>query len=191
MLETVNKVCDEWKAKTGLGYSQYGTPSESLTDRFSSIDKAEFGSIKGVTDKGFYVNSFHVNTEAQVTPFEKIDIESQFQRLSKGGHVGFVEVNNMRDNLDAYETIVRYAHDKGCMYIGLNVPCDFCKSCHWNGELPLSEDTEFDYVCPECGEANKDKIVKTVRLCGYLSTANQRPAVAGRIREIKSRVKHG
>lgn len=190
MLTRINDICDKWKEETGLGFSQYGTPSESLTDRFSGLDKDKFGDVKGITDKGFYVNSFHVNTEAEVTPFEKIDVESQLQRLSKGGHVGFVEVNNLKNNLDAYETIVRYAHDKGCMYIGLNAPWDFCKTCHWTGELELQEDLGYNYVCPECGEASQDNIVKTVRLCGYLSTANKRPPVDGRIREIKSRVKH-
>jgi len=191
MMQRINNICDQWKDKTGLGYSQYGAPSESLTDRFSKLDKEKFGVINGVTDKGFYVNSFHVNTEAIVTPFEKIDIEAQLQCLSKGGHVGFVEVNNLSNNLDAYETIVRYAHDKGCMYIGLNAPWDFCKTCHWTGELELNEDEGFTYKCPVCGEDSPDKVVKTVRLCGYLSTSNKRPPVLGRIKEIKSRVKHG
>ena len=100
MLEKINTICDNWKKQTGLGFSQYAAPSEALTDRFSRIDREQFGEIKWVTDKGFYVNSFHVNTEAEVTPFEKIDIESQFQKLSKGGHVGFVEVNSLKNNLD-------------------------------------------------------------------------------------------
>lgn len=190
MLNKVNDVCDEWKVKTGLGFSQYASPSEALTHKFSALDKEYFGSVEGVTDKGFYVNSFHVNTEAEISPFDKIDIESQFQKLSKGGHVGFIEVNNLSGNLEAYETIVKYAHDKGCMYIGLNAPWSFCKSCHWTGELKLNEDTDYSYSCPECGESDEDKIVLTVRLCGYLSTANKRPPVEGRIKEIRSRVKH-
>ena len=190
MMSKINKIADEWKDKTSLGFSQYAAPSEALTDRFSRLDKDKFGDIKGVTDKGFYVNSFHVNTETKISPFEKIDIEAQLQLLSKGGHVGFVEVNNLTNNLEAYESIVKYAHDKGCMYIGLNAPWDFCKTCHWTGELELQEDLDYSYTCPECGENHQDKIVKTVRLCGYLSTANKRPPVAGRIKEIKSRVKH-
>lgn len=191
MMNKINNICDEWKDITGLGFSQYAVPSENLTDRFSRIDREQFGEIKGVTDKGFYVNSFHVNTETSMTPFEKIDIESQLQKLSKGGHVGFVEVNNLSNNLDAYEDIVRYAHDKGCMYIGINAPWDFCKTCHWTGELELTEDTDYQYECPKCGESNQEKIVKIVRLCGYLNTANKRPPVEGRIKEIRSRVKHG
>ncbi len=191
MMTKINDICDKWKSTTGLAFSQYGAPAESLTHRFCKLDFDRFGSVSGVTDKGFYVNSFHVNTEAAITPFEKIDIESQLQCLSKGGHVGFVEVNNMSGNLEAYEDIVKYAHDKGCMYIGLNAPWDFCKSCHWTGELELNENLDFTYKCPVCGEEDPDKIVKTVRLCGYLSTANRRPPVDGRIKEINSRVKHG
>lgn len=191
ILGKINEVCEKWKEKTGLGFSSYNSPSEALTDRFCSIDLKQFGSIKGVTDKGFYVNSMHVNTEAEVTPFEKIDIESRFQKLSKGGHVGFVEVNNLSGNLDAYETIVKYAHDKGCMYIGVNSPWDFCKSCHWTGELGLELNENYEYVCPDCGESDQNNIVKTMRLCGYLSTTNKRPPVEGRLKEMKSRVKHG
>ena len=111
--------------------------------------------------------------------------------MSKGGHVGFVEVNNLSGNLEAYESIVRYAHDKGCMYIGLNAPWNFCKTCHWTGDLELSEDMDHRYTCPNCGEDDENKIVLTVRLCGYLATSNKRPPVNGRIKEINSRVKHG
>ena len=151
MMSKINKIADEWKDKTSLGFSQYAVPSEALTDRFSRLDKDKFGDIKGVTDKGFYVNSFHVNTETKISPFEKIDIEAQLQLLSKGGHVGFVEVNTLTNNLEAYESIVKYAHDKGCMYIGLNAPWDFCKTCHWTGELELQEDLDYSYASPECG----------------------------------------
>lgn len=190
MMKHINKICDQWSRDTNLSFSQYGSPSENLTDRFCRLDAQEFGLYEGITDKGFYVNSFHVNTEANITAFEKIDIESQLQKLSKGGHVGFVELNNLSGNLEAYETIVKYAHDKGCMYIGINSPWDFCKNCHWTGELKLQEDIDYTYICPKCGENDNNKIVKTVRLCGYLTTANKRAPVSGRMKEIISRVKH-
>lgn len=191
IMEVFNDQVEVYKSTVHKGISIYSSPSESLTHRFCQLDLTRFGKVKGVTDKGFYVNSFHVNTEAQITPFEKIDFESKFQPLAKGGHVSFVEMNNLSGNLGAYESVVRYAHDKKLMYIGINSPWDFCKTCHWTGELKLELDTDYHYFCPSCGELDKNKIVKTVRLCGYLSTANKRPPVVGRIKEIRSRVKHG
>ncbi len=184
--EKINSYKDPERATVSL----YSSPSESLTDRFCRLDQEKFGDVKGITDKGFYVNSFHVNTQAQVNPFEKMDFESVFQPIASGGHVSFVETANLSNNLDAYLKIVQYAHSKKMMYIGVNSPWDFCKSCSWTGELVLQEDLEYNYCCPECGESDENSIVKTVRLCGYLSTANKRPPVVGRIKEIRSRVKH-
>lgn len=189
-LSFIKSKIDQYKEETTLGFGLYGTPSESLTDRFCRLDKEKFGEVEGITDKGYYVNSFHVNTQATVDPFTKMDFESKFQPISSGGHVSFCETSNLSDNLSAYISIVRYAHGKGMMYIGVNSPWDFCKSCSWTGELELQEDTDYNYICPECGEVDENKIVKTVRLCGYLSTANKRPPVLGRIKEIRSRVKH-
>lgn len=190
LMEFINVQVDEYKEAYNKGFGIYSSPSESLTDRFCKLDLKKFGEVKGVTDKGFYVNSFHVNTQAQVSPFEKMDFESQFQKLATGGHVSFVETGSLINNTEAYETIVRYAYSKKMMYIGVNSPWDFCKSCSWTGELTLHEDTGYNYKCPCCGEDDENKIVKTVRLCGYLSTANKRPPVIGRIKEIQSRVKH-
>lgn len=186
-----NEKVKQYKKEYHEGFSIYSTPSESLTDRFCRLDTERFGIVEGVTDKGFYVNSFHVNTQAQVTPFEKMDFESKFQKLATGGHVSMVETANLSGNLEAYKSIVSYAHSEGMMYIGVNSPWDFCKNCSWTGELELQEDLDYNYYCPECGETDENKIVKTVRLCGYLSTANKRPPVIGRIKEIRSRVKHG
>jgi len=191
MMAFIRDKVDEYKETTNKGFGLYAAPSESLTDRFCGLDLKKFGEVKCVTDKGFYVNSFHVNTEAQVNPFEKMDFECQFQPISSGGHVSFCETANLSDNLEAYLEIVRYAHSKKMMYIGVNSPWDFCKTCSWTGELTLQEDLGYNYCCPECGENDENKIVKTVRLCGYLSTANKRPPVVGRIKEIRSRVKHG
>lgn len=190
MITFIRSKVDEYKSTTNKGFGLYSSPSESLTDRFCGLDLKKFGEVKGVTDKGFYVNSFHVNTQAQINPFEKMDFECQFQPIASGGHVSFCETANLSNNLEAYLSIVRYAHKKKMMYIGVNSPWDFCKTCSWTGELTLQEDLEYNYCCPECGENDENAIVKTVRLCGYLSTANKRPPVVGRIKEIRSRVKH-
>lgn len=190
VMKFFNEKVSQYKKLYNKGFGIYSSPSESLTDRFCRLDVEKFGVVEDVNSKGFYVNSFHVNTEAQVTPFEKMDFESQFQKLATGGHVSFVETGNLSDNLEAYKTIVQYAHSKKMMYIGVNSPWDFCKTCSWTGELELQEDLDYTYKCPCCGEVDENKIVKTVRLCGYLSTANKRPPVIGRIKEIRSRVKH-
>lgn len=190
LMEFMNTQVDSYKDSYHKGFGIYSSPSESLTDRFCKLDAERYGLVDGVTDKGFYVNSFHVNTQANVDPFTKMDFESIFQRLATGGHVSFVETCNLSGNLSAYEEIVKYAYNRKMMYIGVNSPWDFCKSCSWTGELALQEDLDYNYVCPECGESDENKIVKTVRLCGYLSTANKRPPVLGRIKEIRSRVKH-
>lgn len=188
--KNIHETVLKFKKDTGLGFGVYNSPSESLTDRFCKIDKAEFGEIKGVTDKGFYINSYHVNTETELSPFEKIDIESQLQPLSQGGHVMFVEIHNIKDNPEAYETLIRYARDKKLMYFAVNSAWDFCKTCHWNGEVGLKEDIGYQYCCPKCGESDPEKIVVTRRLCGYITSFNKRPPVEGRVKEIISRVKH-
>lgn len=190
ILKHLHETAIKFKNETGVGYSIYSSPSESLTDRFCRIDKATFGEIKGITDKGFYINSYHVNTETPMTPFEKIDIESQLQPYAQGGHVMFVEMQNAKDNPEAYESFIRYAHDKKLMYFAVNSAWDYCKTCHWTGEVKIDEDIDYRYCCPKCGEDDPNNIIITRRLCGYISSFNKRPPVEGRIKEIKSRVKH-
>ena len=190
ILKHLHETAIKFKNETGVGYSIYSSPSESLTDRFCRIDKATFGEIKGITDKGFYINSYHVNTETPMTPFEKIDIESQLQPYAQGGHVMFVEMQNAKDNPEAYESFIRYAHDKKLMYFAVNSAWDYCKTCHWTGEVKINEDIDYRYCCPKRGEDDPNKIIITRRLCGYISSFNKRPPVEGRIKEIKSRVKH-
>ena len=184
-----DRLAHEKKTK-GLGFSLYSTPSESLTDRLCKLDNELFGGVKGITDKGFYINSYHVNTETQMSPFQKIDIESELQPLALGGHISYIEENNISDNLEAYETYVRYAHDKGLMHFAINSGWDFCKTCHWTGELEVSEDTDHKYTCPSCSEDDPDQVVLTRRLCGYVTSMGKRPPVEGRVKEIISRVKH-
>jgi ribonucleoside-triphosphate reductase (formate) len=190
LLSFINERLTKEKDETGLAFSIYSTPSESLTDRFCKLDREKFGSIKGITDKGFYINSYHVNTETVISPFEKINIESELQPLTKGGHISYIESHNLSNNLTAYETFVRYAHDKGLMHFAINSGWDFCKTCHWTGELEVSEDTNHKYTCPSCGEDNPDKVNLTRRLCGYVTEMGKRPPVEGRVKEIMSRVKH-
>ncbi|AUR84698.1 anaerobic ribonucleoside-triphosphate reductase [Vibrio phage 1.063.O._10N.261.45.C7] len=190
VLSFINNRLEDEKLKTSRGFSLYSTPSESLTDRFCKLDQAKFGMIKGVTDKGFYINSFHVNTETVMTPFEKIDLESELQSLALGGHIVYVESNNLSGNLKAYESLIKYAYGKGIMHFGVNAGWDFCKSCHWTGELEVSEDSAYKYECPSCRENDSDQVVLTRRLCGYVTSMGKRPPVEGRIKEIKSRVKH-
>lgn len=190
VLTKINDLIDIRKAETGLGYGLYATPSESLTDRLAKLDLATFGEVKGITDKGFYINSFHVNTETSLSPFEKIDIESELQPLSRAGHISYVESNNLSGNLEAYETLLRYGYNKGLMHQAINAPWDFCKTCHWTGELKLQEDINYQYCCPACGEDDSNQVVLTRRLCGYLTTVNKRAPVEGRMKEMMSRVKH-
>jgi ribonucleoside-triphosphate reductase len=190
VLTYINNLIQVRKEETKLGFGLYATPSESLTDRLCGLDLETFGSVEGITDKGFYVNSFHVNTETTLTPFEKIDIEAELQALSLAGHISYVESHNLSDNLEAYETLLRYGYKKGLMHQAVNAPWDFCKTCHWTGELTLAEDIDFQYSCPNCKECDKDKVVVTRRLCGYLTTVNKRAPVIGRMKEMVSRVKH-
>ena len=190
VLGFINTRLELEKDKTKRGFSCYSTPSESLTDRFCKLDQKKFGMVEGITDKGFYINSYHVNTETVMTPFEKIDIEAELQPLALGGHISYVESNNLSNNIPAYETLVRYAHDKHVMHFAINAPWDFCTSCHWTGELEVSEDTDYKYSCPECRENDPDKVVLTRRLCGYVTSMGKRPPVEGRVKEIRSRIKH-
>lgn len=186
----INERLSKEKNETGLGFSLYSTPSESLTDRFCKLDKLMFGVVDGVTDKGFYINSYHMNTETVMSPFEKIDLESILQPLALGGHISYIEVYNLSDNLEAFETYVKYAYDKGLMHFAINSGWDFCKTCHWTGELTVVEDVSYKYSCPVCGENNPDKINLTRRLCGYVTPMGKRPPVEGRVKEIISRIKH-
>lgn len=190
VMEAMNDTIAKRRAETGIYFSLYGTPAESLTDRFCQQDKERFGVIPGITDKGFYVNSYHVDTELKISPFEKIAIEANFQKLSTGGHISYVEANQMKDNLPAYEKLVIYAFENKLMHFGINSPWDFCKSCHWTGEIPLVTDEDHKYKCPECGETDPDKIVMIRRMNGYIARVDTRPPVLGRVKEIISRVKH-
>lgn len=176
----------EWSDEYDVWFSVYGTPSESLTDRFCRLDTEKFGKIHRVTDKGFYVNSFHYSEELKPTPFEKMDFEGEFQPLSSGGFISYVEAPSLVNNLDAMEALWNYSYDK-VGYFGVNSPVDKCFECGYEGEfLPTVE----SYECPECGNHDPAKADVVKRQCGYLGQPLARPNVEGRKKEIDARVKH-
>lgn len=189
ILKKLNEVKDLWNKEGNSsdgfsGFSVYGTPSESLTDRFCKLDREKFGEIRGITDKGFYVNSFHVLPESEISVFEKIDFESDYPILSQGGNICYVETPILKNNLKALEQIWDYFYDK-VPYAGVNQPISKCFTC--------GNTSEFDadakgYYCDSCGERKNVQVVK--RLCGYLSELSSRSVKEGRELEIKSRIKH-
>lgn len=176
--------CDKWKEETGLGFALYGTPAESLTHRFCKIDKARFGIIKNITDKGYYTNSYHVDVRENISIFEKFDFESKFQSLSTGGMISYAEIPNMNNNLEAVETLVRYIYDN-IMYAEFNTKSDYCHECGFDGEIKINESNNWE--CPNCKNTNKDTLTVIRRTCGYLGENFWNE---GRTKEINSRVLH-
>lgn len=177
-----------WKQESeeGWGYSLYSTPSESLCDRFCKLDKAKFGEIKGVTEKGYYTNSFHLDVFKKVSPFEKIDFESKFHWVANGGHISYAEFPNMRHNLKALETVWDYAVER-LAYFGTNTPSDQCFECGFEGEFSC---TSKGFSCPNCGNHGDKKMSVIRRVCGYLGAPNSRGFNEGKQLEVEARVKH-
>lgn len=175
-----------WKAESGWAFSLYSTPSESLCNRFCKLDVARYGEIPGVTDKGYYTNSFHLDVARKVNPFEKIQFEKGFADAASGGHITYVELPNMRHNLKALERVWDYAIEN-VPYFGTNTPVDSCGKCGFMGEaLATSE----GFTCPECGNHDSASLSVTRRVCGYLGSPNARPFNAGKQKEVMRRVKH-
>ena len=186
-LKVMNRLHDAtetWKRNTGLGFGLYGTPAESLCYRFASIDKKKFGVIKDVTDKGYYTNSYHVDVREKIDAFSKFDFESQFQVISSGGAISYVEIPNLRNNLEAIEELVKYIYDH-IQYAEFNTRSDYCHVCGYEGEIKVNDDLEW--VCPNCGNKDKAKMNVTRRTCGYLGENFWN---VGKTKEIKSRVLH-
>lgn len=177
---------DQWKEKEHLGFSIYATPSESLTDRFCRLDKKLFGSVKDITDKDYYTNSFHYDVRKKINPFEKIDFEKDYDPYTTGGFIHYCECPSLRNNLKALESIWDYAYDRIGFY-GTNVPIDRCFQCDYEGEFKA---TVNGFVCPNCGNNDPETTSCIRRLCGYLGSVIQRKPIAGRLKEINSRVKH-
>ena len=180
MRETVNR----WKEETGLGFALYGTPAESLCYRFARVDKERFGDIEDVTDKGYYTNSYHVDVREKINAFEKLKFESKYQPISSGGAISYVEIPNMRNNLDALEEIVKFIYDN-IQYAEFNTKSDYCHKCGFDGEIMINDDNEWE--CPNCGNKDHSKMNVTRRTCGYLGENFWN---VGKTKEIKSRVLH-
>ena len=187
VLNFINRKCEEWSDVDNLGFSPYGTPMESLTYRFAKTLRKRFGLIKDVTDHDYITNSFHLNVREQVSAFDKISIESQFQELSLGGSIIYTEVPNMQDNIEAVIQLMQYMYEHS-MYSEINTKSDYCSCCGFDGEMVIKGDEGSLYwECPNCGNTDQSKMNVCRRVCGYLGTNffNQ-----GRTAEIKDRVLH-
>ena len=184
VMNRLRKACDTWKEETGLGFGLYGTPAESLCYRFARIDQERFGTIEDVTDKGYYTNSYHVDVREKIDAFSKFRFESQFQTISSGGAISYVEIPNMRHNLEALEEIVRFIYDN-IQYAEFNTKSDYCQVCDYDGEIMINDDNEWE--CPQCGNKDHSKMNVTRRTCGYLGENFWN---VGKTKEIKARVLH-
>jgi len=186
VVQTMAETTRRWKAESGWGFSLYSTPSESLCHRFCKLDTQRYGLLPGVTDKGYYTNSFHLDVARKVNPFEKIDFEQGFAEWATGGHISYVELPNMQHNLKALERIWDYAIER-IPYFGTNTPVDSCGACGFMGEALA---TAEGFVCPDCGNRDSASLSVTRRVCGYLGSPNARPFNQGKQKEVMSRVKH-
>ena len=184
LMKRLRLACDTWKLETGLGFGLYGTPAESLCYRFAEIDKKRFGEIADVTDKGYYTNSYHVDVREKIDAFEKFRFESQFQKISSGGAISYVEIPNMRHNLEALEDVVRFIYDN-IQYAEFNTKSDYCHVCGYDGEIIINDDLEWE--CPQCHNKDKDKMNVTRRTCGYLGENFWN---VGKTKEINARTLH-
>ncbi len=184
VMQRLRGACDKWKAQTNIGFALYGTPAESLCYRFARIDKEKFGSVPNITDKGYYTNSYHIDVREDIDAFQKFAFESQFQKISSGGAISYVEIPNMRHNTEALEDVVRFIYDN-IQYAEFNTKSDYCHICGFDGEIIINDDGEWE--CPACG--NKDHALMNVtrRTCGYLGENFWN---VGKTKEIKARVLH-
>ena len=187
VMQHMNDKCTEWKEAEDIDYSLYGTPLESTTYKFAKALQRRFGVIPGITDKGYITNSYHVHVAEEIDAFQKLQFESEFQRLSPGGAISYVEVPNMQDNIEAVLSVMQFIYDH-IMYAELNTKSDFCQECGYDGEIQIvEEDGKLVWECPHCGNRDQTKMNVARRTCGYIGTQfwNQ-----GRTQEIKDRVLH-
>ena len=184
LMKRLRSACEGWKAETGLGFGLYGTPAESLCYRFARIDKERFGTIEDVTDKGYYTNSYHIDVREDIDAFSKFEFESQFQKISSGGAISYIEIPNMRHNLPALETLVRFIYDN-IQYAEFNTKSDYCHECGYDGEIMINDNLEWE--CPSCHNKDQKRMNVTRRTCGYLGENFWN---VGKTKEIKSRVLH-
>lgn len=184
IMHKLRNSCEKWKKETGLGFGLYGTPAESLCYRFARIDKERFGTIPDITDKGYYTNSYHVDVRENIDAFEKFKFESQFQSISSGGAISYVEIPNMANNLEALSELVKFIYDN-IQYAEFNTKSDYCHVCGFDGEIKVNENNEWE--CPCCHNKDHSKMNVTRRTCGYLGENFWN---VGKTKEIKSRVLH-
>ena len=184
VMKRLRKATDTWKEETGIGFGLYGTPAESLCYRFARIDKERFGDIKDITDKGYYTNSYHVDVREPIDAFSKFRFESQFQVISSGGAISYVEIPNMRHNLEALEEVVKFIYEN-IQYAEFNTKSDYCHACGFDGEIIINDNLEWE--CPQCHNKDKNTMNVTRRTCGYLGENFWN---VGKTKEIKSRVLH-
>lgn len=184
VIKRLKQATEDWKKETGLGFGLYGTPAESLAGRFAEIDKANYGEIKDITDKGFYTNSYHVDVREKIDAFEKLAFESEFQPISSGGCISYIEIPNMKNNLEALRQLIKFMYNN-ISYSEWNTKSDYCHKCGFDGEIQISEDLQW--VCPQCGNKDKKHLTVVRRTCGYLGSNFWGE---GRTRDIKNRVTH-
>ena len=187
VMQYMNAACKKWKEEHNIDFSLYGTPLESTTYKFAKCLQKRFGVIEGVTDKSYITNSYHVHVTEEINAFDKLRFEAQFQHLSPGGAISYVEVPNMQQNLEAVLQVMRFIYDN-IIYAELNTKSDYCQVCGWDGEIDIvEEDGKLIWRCPKCGNTDQDKMNVARRTCGYIGTQfwNQ-----GRTQEIKERVLH-
>lgn len=189
MLQYLKDYCIEQRKITNIGFSLYSTPAETLATKFCRQDIKDFGQIEGVTDLGYYENSFHYPSVKDVSAFDKIDLESDFSKIASGGAINYVQFGNMENNLEALEDVIRYAYDK-VHYFGVNTRPDRCLACGYKGLIESKDATTNDYVCPQCGNSDKLKMNIIIRLCGYLGSLSERPTINGKMKEMNTRVVH-
>ena len=175
---------DKWKEEPNIGFALYGTPAESLCYRFARIDKEKYGTVKDVTDKGYYTNSYHVDVREHIDAFSKFSFEAQFQKISSGGCISYVEIPNMQHNLEAMREVVKFIYDN-IQYAEFNTKSDYCHVCGFDGEIIINDDLEWE--CPCCGNKDHNLMNVTRRTCGYLGENFWN---VGKTKEIKSRVLH-
>ncbi len=184
VMKHLNEVVNKWKKETNIGFALYGTPAESLCYKFAKIDKERFGTIKDVTDKGYYTNSYHVDVREKINAFDKLKFESSFQDMSRGGAISYVEIPQMKNNIEALEELVKFIYEN-IQYAEFNTKSDYCYECGYEGEIKINENNEWE--CPQCGNKNHSKMTVVRRTCGYLGENFWN---TGKTKEIKNRVLH-
>ena len=184
VMKHLQETTEKWKQETNIGFALYGTPAESLCYKFARVDKEKFGIIKDITDKGYYTNSYHVDVREKIDAFAKLEFESEFQKISTGGCISYIEIPNMQKNIDALEAAVKFIYDN-IQYAEFNTKSDYCHECGFDGEIIINKDNEWE--CPNCGNKDHSKLTVVRRTCGYLGENFWN---AGKTKEIKQRVMH-